>query len=257
VTVTLQEPSLLVEAFADRFELTGPGSVDITLRITNTGNVELGDISVAVPVHGIDVPVGDLGPGEHKLVRFAVAVDRTTDGVATATGVDPLGGTVSATRVWRIVVSGSPATTTTTSPPTTSPPTTSPPPPSTLPATTTTAATAPPTAPMTTAPPTAPTTVPGTTAATVETAPPTTPPDTADPDTTAPPPIRPAPTASTSPTTSDDEAAGTAGPSGSGGDDDGDGLGSTAATLVLGALVGAALVGVGWSSVRAAVRHRR
>lgn len=87
VTVISQSPGLLVDKDVDRDTILRPGTLNYTIRVTNTGNVDLADVDPLDTPHtgtpftltnptGDNAPVGVLNPGETWLYTATYAVSQ-------------------------------------------------------------------------------------------------------------------------------------------------------------------------------------
>jgi uncharacterized repeat protein (TIGR01451 family) len=283
VVVDLIAPELTLTAFTDRLELPGPDLLTLTLRVRNAGDAVVRSIVLTDDIFQLRLDAGTLPPGASRDVQQAVFFANTTALTIGATGIDPLDGPVSASSSLRIVVGGTTSTSRSdpggpptsassappggTSPSTATPTTSAPAPPETpSSAPDTTASSAPPPSGAPTSPSSPVTRTTGTAAddgstTTVGTeggggatqGASTAPTEVVEPTTTS----STRPVLQPGPSIGDDEGEPQAiGPAPADGDDGG-GVGSAAATVVLGALVGLVLVGLGFTSVNAAIRSRR
>jgi hypothetical protein len=99
-TIDVIHPAIAVDKVADPAAVSGPsGDVTFSYKVTNTGDVDLGNVAVDDDILGIIGTIGDLAPGASgTLTRVAtITPSGPLTNTATATGTDPLDRKVTAT----------------------------------------------------------------------------------------------------------------------------------------------------------------
>ena len=96
--LNLIRPGITVVKKADRTVVPAGATVNFTIKVKNTGNTPLTDITVVddQPACVLSAPVGDNGnavldPGERWVYKCTMKITERTTNVATATGVDVRG----------------------------------------------------------------------------------------------------------------------------------------------------------------------
>ena len=103
------DPAIDLTKSVDTAVILAGDTVTYTIEVTNTGNVDLHDVSVSDPsLPGCDAVIGDLAVGETATYQCSDQLLTSTTNVATATGDDPFGTTVSDTDSADIVVVADP-----------------------------------------------------------------------------------------------------------------------------------------------------